>query len=133
MPGWILGFYYICKFGDEVTSRFQNIAHSIYACPWHIMPIKMTKHFPMLIAISQQPIYLHGSFNIRCIRETFQKVSRSKKTNEIIIIEIGLISLDFHFNLFRWYRQLSPTLPFCERSFKGRKTTPYFLPVTSDR
>lgn len=78
MSGWIVGFYYICKFGDEVTHRFQNIAHSIYNCPWHEMPLKMTKHFPMLIAIAQHPIYLYGSFNIRCIRETFQKVWKMK-------------------------------------------------------
>lgn len=74
MYGWIVGFYYICKIGDGVTNRFQNIAHSIYDCPWHEMPLKMTKHIPMLIAIAQQPIFLYGSFNIRCIRETFQKV-----------------------------------------------------------
>lgn len=74
LSGWIVGFYFICHFGGEVTSRFQDIVYSIYDCPWYSMPLKIRKYFPLMIAATQQPIYLNGCFNIRCIQETFQKV-----------------------------------------------------------
>lgn len=75
---WIIGFYYICKFGDDVTHRFQDIFNSIYECPWYEMPINIKKHFPMMMAFSQKPIHIYGCLNIRCTRVTFRKVSNTK-------------------------------------------------------
>lgn len=87
MAGWIIGFYYICKFGDQVTESFQEIGESIYECPWHEMPLKIIKNFPTIIAIAQRPIYIYGCFNIRCTRITYRKVGdlrrKKKKNNDI--------------------------------------------------
>lgn len=79
MSEWILGFYGICRFGDDVTTRFQDVANSVYDCPWYAMSKNLSKRFPMLIAITQRPLYLYACFNIRCTRVTFQKVNFEKK------------------------------------------------------
>lgn len=94
LSGWIVGFYYICQFGGEVTSRFQDLAHSIYDCPWYAMPLKIRKYFPLMIAAAQHPMYLYGCFNIRCIQESFQKVRFGRVFSLFFMISYGLCN--FH-------------------------------------
>lgn len=74
MSGWIAGFYFICKLGDDVTESYQKISDALYDCPWYAMPVKIRKHFPTIMLVAQRPIYLYGYFNIRCKRMTFRKV-----------------------------------------------------------
>lgn len=74
LSGWIVSLFYVCEFGDHITNRFQDITHSIYDCPWYILPTNMIKLLQLSIIIAQRPIYMHGCFNIPCIRETFRTV-----------------------------------------------------------
>lgn len=32
--GWIVGYLLVCKLGSDVTGRYQDIAKTIYWCPW---------------------------------------------------------------------------------------------------
>lgn len=74
LSSWIAGFYLICRIGGRVTERFQDVAYSVYDCPWYAMPPKIAKTFPTIMAVAQKPIYILGIFDIRCINETFRKV-----------------------------------------------------------
>lgn len=75
MFGWIVGFFYICLYGSEVTERYQSVAHAIYNCHLHgDLPYNIIKYFPVLIAFTQRPIYFYGCFNVRCILATFRQV-----------------------------------------------------------
>lgn len=78
MSGWVAGLFFICRFGDQVTLRFENIAKLIIEFSHHNMTPKMTELSSIMVKVAQKPIYLHACFNVRCLPDTFQKVSSIK-------------------------------------------------------
>lgn len=42
---------------------------------WYLMPVKMQKHVPLMIAVGQINVYLRGFAETRCTREVFMKVT----------------------------------------------------------
>lgn len=115
LSGWIASFFFVCQYGDRVTSRYQGIAFSIYECPWYSMPVKMAKLFPLSIAIAQQPIYIYGCFNIRCLRETFRKVCMTMSR----LFDPSESSYQHCFHFYRWFMLPFLTSWFCGKLFKG--------------
>lgn len=65
---------FICFFGDEVTSGFNEINNSIYLSSWNECPLKLQKHLPTIMIIAQKPVYIYGYMNTRCTLEVLQKV-----------------------------------------------------------
>lgn len=63
-----------CYFGKLATKSFESIADCLYETNWQDLPIDMQKHFILMIANYQKPIYYHG-FGIAVLNlETFVKV-----------------------------------------------------------
>lgn len=69
--GWLFAF---CHFGNKATESFLNLSIFIYRLDWYEFPPKMQKDLQLMIAISQENIYIQGFGNTRCTREMFKKV-----------------------------------------------------------
>lgn len=67
--------YFICFFGDEVTTHFAYVNESIYLCDWYLFPLKMQKSLPPMIILAQKPLYIGNFGPVHCTRDTFKKVS----------------------------------------------------------
>ncbi|XP_031633866.1 uncharacterized protein LOC116347428 isoform X2 [Contarinia nasturtii] len=67
--GWIVGFFFICRFGDQVTIRFQNIGKSLEK---HQETLDFSDECSAMIKMAQKPIHLYGCFNVRCIEANFR-------------------------------------------------------------
>lgn len=70
--GWAFLF---CYFGHNVSHRFMGIGDSAYDLDWHLYPLEIRKHLPLMIQAAQNPVYLQGFANVQCTRESFRKVS----------------------------------------------------------
>lgn len=85
---WIFIF---CYFGDCVTDAFHSIGPAVYQSQWYLLPLKMKKKLPLMLAISQNPKYMYGYLNIQCNLEIFAKVqSFSQFFFTIISIEMKI-------------------------------------------
>lgn len=75
MTVWMCGIFLICRLGDDVNGRFNDISKILYqnACP--MSPLQSDKRLSKMIMAAKKPVYLYGCFNVRCIRETFREVS----------------------------------------------------------
>lgn len=69
----------LCLFGYEVTLRFDEIDEAVYLCSWTEFPSQIQKLWPLIMNITQNPIYIHGYFNDQCTREFLKKVSCQRK------------------------------------------------------
>lgn len=69
--GWLFAF---CHFGNQATERFKNMATFLYSLEWYEYPTVMQRDLQLMIAISQEIIYIQGFGNTRCTRENFKKV-----------------------------------------------------------
>lgn len=67
--------YLFCIFGDNITHRFLDVSDDMYGIAWHLLPLKMRKQLPMMIALSQKEIYVRGFGRANCTRELFMQVS----------------------------------------------------------
>lgn len=70
----MMWLFIYCYFGDQMTSRFENIQSTLYLCQWYLLPNKLEKSIPMILRSSQKSIYLQGFGSNSCTRETFKKV-----------------------------------------------------------
>lgn len=69
--GWLYAF---CHFGNEATESYKNVGIFINQLDWYEYPLKMQKDLQLMIAVSQNNIYIQGFGNTRCTREMFKKV-----------------------------------------------------------
>lgn len=76
---WIVLFYMLCNFGDEVTDAFLDLNESIYDLLWYQLPVDQQKYVILMIFNANHPVYLEGLV-IRSVRETFRKVENFTKS-----------------------------------------------------
>lgn len=60
-----------------VTEKFMKLGVSMYELNWPSYPIELSKHFPLIMAIAQQPIYLKGFAGIECTHEVFRQIKNA--------------------------------------------------------
>lgn len=64
----------LCMFGNETTTRFDEIYESFCQCPWNEFPLELQKLLPMVLLIAKEPIYLKGYMSVKCTREFMKTV-----------------------------------------------------------
>lgn len=64
----------LCLIGDNVTTRYQEVNEALWSCPWLEFPHKIQKTFPLILSLTQKPIYMEGFMNVRCTREVMNAV-----------------------------------------------------------
>lgn len=70
----VANLYLYCFAGAIVSNNCLMFADALFESNWHKMPNKFQKYFVIMIAETQQPIYLEGYGIIRISLETFTKV-----------------------------------------------------------
>lgn len=68
--------FVLCIFGDETTTKFEEIHLAIGKCKWNEFPIEIQKLLPLVLRVAQEPIYLGGYMNVRCTRPFMKEVSK---------------------------------------------------------
>lgn len=63
-----------CYYGNKATEGFEDLSDDIYQLDWDVYPPNVPKKLQLMIAISQETIYVEGYFGTRCTRVIFQKV-----------------------------------------------------------
>lgn len=80
LPLYLLGtistcVFFVCFFGQKVTTAFEQIEWSIFEVNHYLMPLGMLKKMPILFLGAQQPIYFEGFASIKLTYVFFQNVS----------------------------------------------------------
>ena len=63
-----------CELGEMVTKLFDKFNVRLYQCDWYLFPIEVQRMLVVFMSDTQQPVFVHASGNIQCIRENFKKV-----------------------------------------------------------
>lgn len=63
-----------CYFGKMATESYEKMSSCLYDCNWVGLPPKLQKHFVIMIANAQQPLYYHGFGMMVLNLESFTKV-----------------------------------------------------------
>lgn len=71
---WFPFFYWICNFGENLTTTFANLNDSIYAISWHLYPPKLQKYMQLIVLMAQKPVHAKGVAGMKCSRDTFKSV-----------------------------------------------------------
>lgn len=66
----------LCLIGDTLTTRFEKVSETLYACSLNEFPANIQRVIPMTLAMIQKPVYIEGFMNVRCTREALQKVRK---------------------------------------------------------
>lgn len=109
----MMWLFIYCYFGDQMTSRFENIQSTLYLCEWYLLPIELEKSIPMILQSSKKCIYLQGFGSSSCTRETFKKVFFKlsiKKINNFINYLIIFQIVNVGFSYFTMLRQVQPSV-----------------------
>lgn len=61
-------------FGNETTTRFEEIHQSLCQCPWNEFDLEIQKLLPLILMVAQKPIYLQGYMSVKCTREFMKTV-----------------------------------------------------------
>lgn len=64
-----------CYFGQSATANYEMMADCVFNMEWYKHPTKLQKHFILMIANMQKPIYYHGFYVARMDLNTFVRVS----------------------------------------------------------
>lgn len=59
----LIHLFVYCYYGKLATESFEKMANILYKSNWRELPIRLQKHFIVMIANAQQPIHYHG-FNV---------------------------------------------------------------------
>lgn len=73
----ILLLFLFCHSGTQVTERFHGIGEEVYALEWYVLPLNLQRNIPMIIALSNNEIYLRGLGGYHYTHETFKKVNEN--------------------------------------------------------
>lgn len=73
---WMILFFLLCNFGENVTNRFNGLRYSI-CDEWYLYPVDQQKYFILMILDANNLVYLDG-FAIHITRELFKKVKSMK-------------------------------------------------------
>lgn len=73
----ILLLFLFCYSGTQVTERFNDIGDEVYALEWYVLPLNLQRNIPMIMALSNQEIYLRGLGGYHYTHETFKKVNKN--------------------------------------------------------
>lgn len=57
-----------------MTQRFDDVADEFYNLAWYKLPLGEQKKLTMMIALSQNGVYIRGFGGTRCTYEVFMKV-----------------------------------------------------------
>lgn len=63
-----------CEFGDNVSSRFDEINDAIYESNWHSLPVYTQKAVPIIMIAAQERVVINGFGNFPLTRDTFKLV-----------------------------------------------------------
>lgn len=66
--------FFACEVGQRMTDSFEKINFTMELVDWYLFPNDIKRMFPMILAISQQPVSLECFGSIVCGREVFKKV-----------------------------------------------------------
>lgn len=69
----------LCEFGGRLTTAHDEIDSAILQLSWYRFPVGLKKMLPMVLSIVQEEVVLRGIGSAVCSRETFQRVSSSRK------------------------------------------------------
>lgn len=64
-----------CEFGENVTSRFDDVYKAICESDWHSFPIEIQKNLPIIMVAAQHHVHINGFGNVSFSRQTFKKVA----------------------------------------------------------
>lgn len=63
-----------CEFSEMVTERFECFNDAIDQCDWYLFPHDIQRMFLIVLANTQQSIFLQSFGNIPCSRDSFKRV-----------------------------------------------------------
>lgn len=66
---------FLCMFGDNVTSSFDEINKTIFQCAWNGFPMETQKLLQIILINASNEVYIHGHMNTKCTREVLKKVN----------------------------------------------------------
>ena len=66
---------FLCLVGDTATTHFECVNTSLWSCSLNEFPIEIQKTLPMILAATQNPVYMEGFMNVRCTREVLKLVN----------------------------------------------------------
>lgn len=69
-----VSMFLVCELGEQISTRFEDINDDIYQMDWYLFPMKLQRHMPLILQVSQQPVGIRGFGNFAVSRETFKKV-----------------------------------------------------------
>lgn len=64
----------ICDFGEMVTIKFDSFDMDLWQCDWYLYSIEMQRIYKIFMSHTQLPTNIRGYGDIKCTRDTFQKV-----------------------------------------------------------
>lgn len=73
----ISNLFIYCYFGKIATNSFMKISLCLYESDWQNQPLNIQKHFIVMIANAQRPLFYHGYHMSVLNLETFTKVSKA--------------------------------------------------------
>lgn len=62
------------ELGQRMNDAFERIDTTIDKLDWYLLPIKIKRMLPMVMANTQQPVTLECFGSMACTREIFRKV-----------------------------------------------------------
>lgn len=68
-------FFLFCRFGSNVTFAFKMVSADIYQLDWHEYPMEVRKLMPIIIALTQKRIFMHGYDDTQKTHSVFKKVT----------------------------------------------------------
>lgn len=71
----LLTLFALCFFGKLATESYEEMADDLYEANWQLLPTRLQKHFIIMMANMQRPLYYHGLDVATLDLETFTQVS----------------------------------------------------------
>lgn len=109
-------WFHSSELGEMLMRKFNEFNDAFYQCKWYFFSIEMQKMLLIVIANTQQPIFVQGFGNISCTRDSFKKVADVAKNDGRILLKIfhyGPLSHNlFIFDLFSHDFPLFDLIPF---------------------
>lgn len=73
-PVALANLFLYCYFGKMASESYENMSESLYESNWLCLPVDLQKHFIVMIANVQRPIFYHGFKIVNMDLETFTRV-----------------------------------------------------------
>lgn len=91
----IANIFIYCYFGQNVTTKFSEVADIFYELHWYDYPMTEQKYVIMMLTRAQRPFYFSGYFISSCSLPTFKLVSTNEDSYKFVYYILILRFVDY--------------------------------------